>query len=192
LKIEDHSIGPVLFDLGYNGGLILPDYLANSFPAESEEMILDRSTTGIYGSNIDTLRVKQLEVNLGGYLTQIPVTFSSIGKALLGNDILEHFTVLIDYKRDEITFQPRSQVRVDPELTFIPGVLNDSLWVVDRTVPDRDLLLGDTLRSINGMQPHDLFDSHCDYIMNIRSLLESDGFTLRRLDGSEIIIEHPE
>lgn len=175
IEVNGRTISGVLFDAGYNGGLVLPAKFAESFQSDKEQIVIDQSTTGIYGTNIDTLITKELKVSVGGYTSRIPVEFSSIGKALLGNEFLEHFTVLINYDKKRISLIPNGEVEISPGLRFIPGILNDSLWVVNRTVPDSPLQLGDTLLSINKLKPVDQFNSYCDYVMNIGSLLNAEN-----------------
>jgi hypothetical protein len=167
VKVEGKTVEGVLFDVGYNGGLILPAQFASAFESDEERVFYDRSTTGIYGSKTDTLRAKVLKVTLGEFAFDIPVEFSSNGKALLGNEVLEHFDVYIDYSKKRITLAPITPVVVPKGRAFIPGILNDSLWVVNRTEPNVPLSLGDTLSSINGKKPGELFSNHCEYVMGI-------------------------
>ncbi len=189
IQVGERTVSGVLFDVGFNGGLILPARFSELFTSESETKVIDRSTSGIYGSNTDTLITKDLEVSLGDFSFNIPVEFSSIGKALLGNEILEHFNVYINNKSNRITLVPISEVEVPHSLSFIPGVLNDSLWVVTRTNPNLNLQLGDTLLSINGKKPSDLFINHCDHFMNIRDLLINE-LELENPDGSILRIQN--
>ncbi len=174
LGVGGRTVKGVLFDVGYNGGLILPAQFADAFESEVQSKVYDRSTTGIYGSNTDTLIIKQLEIDLGGYTFTTSVEFSSIGKALLGNEILEHFEVLINNKKKEIILTQTSVVEVPESYSFIPGVLNDSMWVVNRTSDELSFSLGDTLLSINGKTPADYFATYCDYVMGIGALLEQE------------------
>lgn len=172
LRVGDRTVEGVLFDVGYNGGLILPAQFADAFDSSNKQIVIDRSTTGIYGTNTDTLISKILEVTIQDFTTEIPVEFSSIGKALLGNDFLEHFDVFINYKRKEISLVPVNEVEIPDSYEFIPGVLNDSLWIVNRSTLESDLQLGGTLRTINGMKPLDIFPNYCDYVMRIGLLLQ--------------------
>ncbi len=189
IKVEGRSVSGVLFDVGYNGGLILPASFAHLFSSDKETKVIDQSTTGIYGSNIDTLITKELNVSIGGYPTQIPVEFSSIGKALLGNEFLQHFRVLINYNKKRITLIPQKEVTMSFGVEFIPGVLNDSLWVVNRTTPESSLSLGDTLTFINGEKPSDLFNNYCDYVNNIGRLLDTPKMKVTTLSGKTLFIK---
>jgi predicted aspartyl protease len=184
VEVGGRTVSGVLFDVGYNGGLVLPDRLADSFPSEHEQTYWDRSTSGIFGTSTDTLTAKLLDVSLGGYDVQIPVEFSSLDKALLGNDVLEHFDVTLDYDAKHIGLHPRSDVHVDPPYAFIPGVLSDSLWVVTRASAALPVALGDTLRSINDQNPVDLYSSFCDYFLNVNALLDADSLSISQRDGS--------
>jgi len=176
LRIGDEEVKGLMFDTGFNGGLVMPAALSGAFPSSNSRVFIDRSTSGVYGSNTDTLIEKSLKVRLSNTDYVMPVEFSSLGKGLLGNDFLEHFTVLVDTDADEITLQQTSEVTVNSGAPFIPGILNDSLWVVNRIVDQTSgLSLGDTLALVNGLKPKDIFSNHCDYFLNIRGFLSSDS-----------------
>lgn len=186
VEIDGQVIKNVIFDLGYNGGLVVPYRFADQFQSTSTQTIIDQSTAGIFGANRDTLVVKELAVKLGKFATKIPVEFSSLNKALMGNDFLEHFTIYLNYKENKITLKPISAVKIDQVKTFIPGVLSDSLWIVNRTNPQIPLEIGDTLKSINGYQPQDLYQSHCDYFLRIPELLNMTTLSIETIEGRQI------
>ncbi|MCB0640173.1 MAG: aspartyl protease family protein, partial [Phaeodactylibacter sp.] len=162
LTVNGKKIKDVLLDLGYNGGLVLPLSAARKVESAETQVILDRSVSGIYGTNTDSLLVKTAQVNVGGYETEMPVEFSALDKALLGNEFLKHFTVFIDYDNKKIHLEKQREVQVQPPRPFLVGIENDSLWVVTRTTPELPLRLGDRLLLVNGKQPKELFSSHCD------------------------------
>ena len=184
LEIEGKKVGNILFDVGFNGGLILPISVASHFKSNESKIILDQSTSGIYGANTDSLLVKNLKVGVGGVETKIPVEFSTLNKALLGNEFLKHFTVIINYDKEEIYLQKQQEIHIAAPHNFSVAILNDSLWVVSRTAPEIPLELGETLLSVNGKKPSELFISHCDYVMNIRKLLEQDSLKAQKMNGS--------
>lgn len=179
IEIGGKRIKNVLFDVGYNGGLVVPEKYASLFSETASELYIDQSTSGIFGSNRDTLMVKELSVKLGDFNTKIPVQFSSLDKALLGNDFLEHFTIFLNYDTKKIILQSKEKVQIAPERNFIPGILNDSLWIVNRTTPNLILQIGDTLQTINGFRPKDIFRSHCDYFLQISTLLNQDSLLIK-------------
>ena len=189
LKVAGETIENVLFDVGYNGGLILPNRFANLFSTDTTQIILDQSTSGIYGANTDTLTIKMLPLTVGGYQVELPVTFSTLDKALLGNDFLEHFMVYLNYDKKEIQLQLIESVQIDKAFSFIPNILNDSLWVVSRTTPNSPLQLGDTIFTINKYRPKDLFATHCAYVQGIRQLLNSDSLVVQ-LQNKELLYLH--
>lgn len=189
--IEGKAIENVLFDVGYNGGLVLPLSLAGHFKNGESTIILDESTSGIYGSNADSLLVKNLRVALGGKETHMPVEFSALNKALLGNEFLKHFLVIINNDDNEIYLQKRREINIAPPRKFLVSVQNDWLWAVSRTTPNIPLKLGDTLLFVNGRKPHELFSSHCDYVMNTQKFFYKDTLIVRRMDGSSLMIIHP-
>ncbi len=187
LRINGKTVDNIMVDVGYNGGLILPAHTAEAFDAPTESIHLDQSTSGIYGTKADSLFTKRLNVQWGSFQTEMPVQFSALGKGLLGNDFLEHFTVLIDYQAKEITLEPLDEgVVIEKEIDFLPAVLNDSLWIVSRTVPSSALQLGDTLRAVNGKQPAQLFSNHCDYFFKIGEFIASDTLQVETLDGHTV------
>ncbi len=188
IKIQGKKASNILFDLGYNGGLVLPKYLSGAFETPIEETIIDYSTSGIYGTNLDTLLTKRLDINFGGFTAEIPVEFSSIGKALIGNDFLEHFTIFIDYKKKEILLQQESEIHIEDQAGFIPGVLTDSLWIVNRISHDAGLSLGDTLIAVNGKKPAELFSDNCEYFFGIRDFLKDDSVNITTFEGKEVIL----
>jgi hypothetical protein len=191
LEIDGVDVKDVLFDVGYNGGLMLPMALADRFDSPTVLTVLDESTSGIYGTREDSLIVKELTVRVGDDRIRIPVSFSSVGKALLGNDFLEHFEVIINYDTKTIHLDRQEEVHVDAPRTFMVAGLGDSLWVVNRTTRDLGLALGDTLRTVNGQKPVDLFSSFCDYFMNVDRLFDADPVRVERMDGSSMSLRLP-
>jgi predicted aspartyl protease len=188
LEIEGRKVENILFDVGYNGGLTLPLSVANHFDSSQSNIILDQSTSGIYGTNTDSLLVKNLEANVGGAKAQIPVEFSALNKALLGNEFLKHFTIVINYEKKEIYLQKQQEVQIAPPSSFSVAIHNDSLWVVSRTTPELTLQLGETLLAVNGKKPNDLFTSYCDYVMNIGKLFEQDSLKVQKMNGTVLNI----
>lgn len=183
ITIEGELIRGVIFDLGYNGGLVLPQAYAEQFSAPTSQTIIDQSTAGIFGRNQDTLRVKELQVELADCNTQLPVQFSALNKALLGNDFLEHFIVYLDYHKQQIVLQPYEEVEIEETQTFIPGILNDSMWIVNRTIPAYPLVIGDTLKTINDLEPWQVFSAHCDYFLGITNFLKQDRLLIQPWQG---------
>lgn len=188
IEVAGRVLSGVLFDIGFNGGLVLPAKFGEAFESDSVLKVIDQSTSGIYGTSIDTLTTKRLEVSVGGFTSTIPVEFSSIGKALLGNEYLQHFDVFINYDSKRISLVQRKEVHVEFGRTFIPGVLNDSLWIVNRIIPDNTLSLGDTLEAINEKSPSDIFKSYCDYFMNIGELMNQEKTEVKTTSGEVIIV----
>lgn len=183
LIIEGKVIKDVIIDVGYNGGIIIPNRYARHFPVNNTLNVVDQSTSGIFGSNRDELEIKELNVALGGIESTIPVEFTSHNKALIGNDFLEHFTIYINYDDHTISFEQTSTIEIDAPKPFIPGMLNDSLWVVDRANSSLPVSIGDTLETINGLKPTEAFSSHCDYFLNLGSLID-DSITVETTSGT--------
>lgn len=188
MTVEGVKFKNIMFDTGFNGGLVLPVTAAKHFKDKQSKVILDKSTSGIYGTNTDSLLVKNLEVNVGGAKARIPVEFSSLNKALLGNEFLKHFIVVIDYDKKKIYLEKHHDIKVTAPKNFLVSFENDSLWMVSRTTTKLPLRLGETLLSVNGRKPKELFKSHCDYVMNIARLFRQDSLLLEKIDGSYLSI----
>ncbi len=189
LEVEGEKIENILLDLGFNGGLVLPISLANHFESDDTQIILDHSTSGIYGTNVDSIIVKKLKINIGGFTKYLPVEFSALNKALLGNEFLKHFNVSIDYTKKKIYLKKYRDVLISDPSNFLVGIQNDTTWVVNRTNSNLSLQLGDTLLHVNGLKPYELFDSYCDYILNIQRLLEMDSLVVQKADKSFLTID---
>ena len=179
-----------MFDLGFNGGLILPLSLASHFENKETKIVLDKSTSGIYGTNADSILVKELMIDVGGHQCRIPVEFSYLDKALLGNAFLKHFIVVINNETNEISLQKQKEIEVAAPKNFLIGIQNDSLWVVTRTSPELPFELGETILSVNNNRPDELFASHCDYVINTHKLFEEDSLKLEKADGSIYILNN--
>jgi predicted aspartyl protease len=187
LSLNGRKVQGILFDVGFNGGLVLPKEWSSYFKSSERLTFVDRSTSGIFGANTDTLITKTLTVSVGGFSTDIPVEFSSLGKALLGNEFLKHFSVSIDYESKNITLYPQKEVIIQNQAPFIPGILNDSLWTVNRIPDSHSLSLGDTLVHINGYKPVDLFPDFCSYVNSIGSFLRKKPLVVQSITGETYI-----
>ena len=158
--------------------------------AGEEKMILDNATKGIYGGKVDTLYEKQLSVEIGSFKTSIPVLFSANNKALLGNEFLKHFDVYVDYEEDVISLVVRKDVLVNKMAPLVAGILNDSTWIVNRTIPAFPLQLGDSLASINGKKPIDLFKNNCEYFFGIGEILNTQNIEIIDTNGKTILLKN--
>lgn len=188
ISLENKTISGVLFDTGFNGGLTLPSQVSSSFKSDSN-VFIDQSTTGIYGSNIDTLIEKRLSLNLDNVSTYLEVEFSSLGKGLLGNEVLEHFEVIIDNRDNEILLEQKNDVEIVNTYEMIPGILDDSLWIVNKIdIGLKQVALGDTLTSINGYSPDQLYQSNCEYFYKIGDLLQQDSLKLITMKSDTIMV----
>lgn len=188
LQVEGQRVKDVLFDIGYNGGLVLPMEWAERFDEPVAAVIKDRSTSGIHGANEDSLIVKHLRVRVGDAEARIPVEFSALDKALLGTEVLEHFRITLDYEEDRIHLSPVSPLHVPAPRSFLPGILNDSTWVVNRVAEGLPLQLGQELALIDGQRPTDLFATWCDYVRGYGNLFSSGSLRVQTPGGQELVV----
>ncbi|HAA15969.1 MAG TPA: hypothetical protein DCE41_31405 [Cytophagales bacterium] len=191
LQIEGRKVGPVLLDLGSNGSLRLPFALEDNFSGSRTVRLADASNSGIYGITPDSVVVKALPIQLGDQTHTLPVSFEGGGDGLLGNEILQHYRVTLNYKGNEAYLEPYEEGPTPaPTLTFIPGVLTPDLWVVNRAQQGSLWNLGDTLTHVNGLRPHEVFDTYCDFFLGIRDLINvAGGMTVTTLDGEVVAVD---
>lgn len=187
IQVSERTIEGVNFDLGYNGGLVLPLSFESAFHSTDSMILLDKSSSGIYGTNRDSVVVKFLEVNIAGWKKVIPVEFSSLNKALIGNEILKHFEVSIDYNEDLIHLHQLNDVIIHLPRAFSISIVDDSVWVVSRTQPKGLFHLGDTLSTVNGLKAQDIFSSYCEFVMENWKLY-SDTLLIESLDGKTYML----
>jgi hypothetical protein len=66
--------------------------------------------------------VKELKVKISDFNTTIPVQFSSLNKALFGNDFLEHFTIYLNNEDDKIILEPITSDQLEKNRNFVVGI----------------------------------------------------------------------
>ncbi len=173
-KIEGRSVENLLIDTGSNGGFRLPASVEKAFTSTEIQTFYDRSVSGIYGFNTDTLVVKNLQ--LDDFNTTFPIEFSALGKGLIGNEFLKYFTLYMDTDTKTIVLETQSPVIVPQEsqLSFIPT--SNNKWIVNRVLANatHGLKLGDTLLKVNNKTPEDLYQNYCEYVMKNHEIYTSD------------------
>lgn len=187
VKVGGRAIRGILLDTGFNGSLTLPKELRSEFEGYPADTLIDQSGSGIYGPAVqaDTLYRIMLPLQFGEHSVTAPVAFTSNG-GYLGNEVLSHFILQINYKEDQIAFEPTTPPEAPPKMDFIPGILTDSLWQIRRCPINSSVQFGDTIARINGYRPCDLYDNYCSYVLGIRELLARDTLTLEYPDGKII------
>ncbi len=189
INVGGNTVKNLIMDTGYNGSLTLPKTILPEFEGYPVDTLIDQSGTGIYGhaARADTIFRMLLPLKFGNYTLQAAVEFTRNG-GYLGNEVLENFIVHLNYDNNTIAFTPNGPPPVKQSLDFIPGVLSDSLWIMQRCPADGSIKFGDTLAYINGYHPCDLYENYCDYVLGIRDLLERDTLTLEYPDGKIIYL----
>jgi len=187
INVGGNTVKNLIMDTGYNGSLTLPKALLPEFEGYPVDTLIDQSGTGIYGhaAEADTVFRMLLPLRFGEHTLQAPVEFTRHG-GYLGNEVLENFIVSLNYDNNTIALTPNGHQPVKRSLDFIPGVLSDTLWIMQRCPAGSPVRFGDTLTRINGYRPCDLYNNYCDYFLGIRDLLERDTLTLEYPDGKII------
>lgn len=173
IKINNHVSfdGNFLVDMGSSGGVSLNSNLAaklklNRALADAKKKIYD--TGGVGGSRIDyTFKADRVSVAgcdiLGMKLDYSGNTQGMMAEdrydGLVGNALLEHFDVIIDFAKGEIWLRPNKNFNVtakyDSGITLTP---REDCWVVNGLIEGGNaakagLRRADIVLSINGLTP---------------------------------------
>jgi predicted aspartyl protease len=189
-KIAGRSVENLMIDTGSNGGFRLPFSVAKASTSTETQTYYDRSVSGIYGFNTDTLVVKNLQ--LDDFNTTFPIEFSALGKGLIGNEFLKYFILYMDTDDEKIILEPQSPVIAprESQLSFMPT--SNNKWVVNRVsaTSTQPLKLGDTLLKVNDKTPEDLYKDYCEYVMKNHELYTNDTIQMITKTGDTIVYQN--
>ena len=112
ITINSKKIKNISLDTGSNGGFDFESKDHSKIAKDSEDLsVFGTASTGVYGRGEDAIKlfskVKTLELGDLDYKNQI-VSFEKNTAKTLGNDFLQHFTVLLDWKKKKIYLFPES------------------------------------------------------------------------------------
>ena len=193
LCVNDSVIDNFTFDTG-SGGYIS---LGKNLSIEPENFLAEfvgYGSTGLYGSNLDTIRYGKVKVELDS-LSQIGIAEYSMShsKKLLGMEFLSQFVQILDWEKNEITLYDDSLVtqklgRYPVSPRWVNGALIVGSINTDSIHQSLDLSIGDTITVLAG-QNFDNVDvsRYCDLIL-LSDSLRSDTLKFELLDGTSRLL----
>jgi len=189
-KIAGRKVENLIIDTGSNGGFRLPASVEKAFTSSVTQTFYDRSVSGIYGFNTDTLIVKTLQ--LDDFNTTFPIEFSALGKGLIGNEFLKYFTLYINTDDGQIILEPQSPVIVPRERQISVIPTSDNQWVINRVSANakHGLKLGDTLLKVNDKTPENLYKNYCAFVMKNHEIYTSDEIQMITKTGDTIVYQN--
>ena len=173
-ELAGHPFKNILLDSGSGGSLDLKTNegiksgILKKFPSNK---VIDGTTQGIYGSNLDTTyRALVDSFKVGNYtLPSIPVEFSELESTKIGNVILQNFKIQFDFVHKYMLWQPRN-TSIAPSITL--GVLftrvqNGKVRIGSLYQPSDAALQGlkiqDEIVAINDQPVETLFKDKCHF-----------------------------
>ncbi|MDO4727487.1 MAG: aspartyl protease family protein [Bacteroidota bacterium] len=189
-SLYDQKIG-ILFDTGASSYInISKKWVEQHKDSIKSEKITfkGKKATGIYGVNqTDSLiqlfkpeRFKFSEYSLSGQ----PIATSS--SSLIGNDFLEHYVFILDWKNQKIHLKelekPRERLRFPFGFTYVDGKFVVMSVLQTENQP---LQVGDIITSINGQKLSELSeDERC---MILTTHYDSDSIRIEIVRGDQIL-----
>lgn len=201
VTVNQKELGNILFDLGSNGGIDLPVSLKNTiFPDQSFkwDTTLDNSSSGIWGTNFDSVFSVQSEIGFkGNSSTSAEINFAEQGFAKVGNDVWEKYDVYMNYDKKRIYLKPNSQfdsVKTKRDFGFIPYYNSENVWTVENLVlgspaHKSGINFGDTITKIDGKTPDEFYSSFCGYFDWVTTYFADKETTTVEINGKLFTIE---
>jgi len=199
-ELAGQPLKNILLDSGSSGTLDLKTNesvksgILKKFPSNK---VIDGTTQGIYGSNLDTTyRALVDSFKVGNYtLPSIPVEFSELESTKIGNIILQHFKIQFDFAHKYMLWQPRN-TSIAPGITL--GVLftraqNGKVRVGSLYQPSDAILQGlkiqDEIVAINDQPVETFFKDKCHFYQWMFRLKELKQIKLTLKNKRSILLK---
>lgn len=200
-QVQGEIIKDILLDSGSSGGLdlkatdkthaaILKRYASNR--------LLDGTTQGVYGTRLDTAYVLTLDSVKVGQLpyTRVPVEFSHYVHKKIGNKILQHYTISIDYSNRRMLWQQKKSVKsYNKSLGIVlsrkaGGKVTIGSIYEPSDASEKGINLNDEVVEIDGKPLSNYFDDNCSFYKWLfeRSKTEKMQITLK--NGKKITLNN--
>ncbi len=188
LWLNDSLIDYITYDTG-SGGYVT---LGKNIKLESEFQLAEYAgygSTGLYGSNLDTVRYGRIQVELAGF-QQIGVGSYSqnTSKKLLGMEFLEQFVQILDWENNQITlFEDEIVPQKFNRYPVIPRWVDGALVVgglnTDTSFQNLDFFIGDSIRILNDLEfENGDVSAYCD-LLSLADSLKGDTLKIELLNG---------
>lgn len=196
IKINDQNLTNILLDLGSGGGLDISKTLAKDLQLSPEKnqgiYTLDGSSQGLFGSKLDsvcTLKIDSLSFGNGDYsLYNASLDLESKKGGKIGNEILGHGLLHLDYKNKKVGFkayEEETRLGDKKSFSFAPSLGDSGIFISSLVLEGKadklGLSYGDKIISLNGKKHKD-FPDYCSYF----DFIYSD---LRKGDSLVLVLE---
>lgn len=200
VSVNGKELGNILFDLGSNGGVDLPVSLKRTLfpdPSFSWDTTLDNSSSGIWGTNFDSVFSVISDITFNGYRSTRPeINFAQQGFAKIGNEVWERYDVYMNYDKKRIYLKPNSQfdsVKKKRDFGFIPYFHSENHWTVENLVLGSPahisgISFGDTITTIDGKTPDKFYSSFCGYFDWVTNYFKDKESVQVEVGGTTITI----
>ncbi len=201
VTVNKKALGNILFDTGSNGSVDLPrsikDQLFTTIETEWDTT-LDNSSSGIWGTNFDSVFATQSAINFEGYNSiSAEISFAEKGFAKVGNDVLEKYDVYLNYDKKRIYLNPNPQfqsIEAKQDFGFIPYYQSENYWTVENLrlgspADNSGINFGDIITKIDGKTPEQFYSTFCGYFDWVTTYFDDKKSVKIELQNSAITIE---
>lgn len=175
VKINGATIKDVLIDLGSTGGLTLPrnEQTNGIFKNELKQVAEGISSFGLLGFDMDTIHYyKDVAFNMGNLRVEDhSIDIYNRREPLLGTAIFSHYSMIIDFKKNDLYFKPvKADSTAAEEKLFGFNTYYDAekrTCIISNLYEGSaaklsGLQLNDTVIQING-EPVPIFTNFCEF-----------------------------
>lgn len=176
VSINQRTIKKVLLDLGSAGNLDISKSLANKLELDLNKLThiktLDGASQGLFGNKVDsTTTIKADSISLGPLVMKNSYfTIEKKNGAKIGNRLLKHSLLLLDYTNQQIGFKPYEDeiyLKTKSSYSFSPSLNTNGFYIASiqarGRAHDLGFKFGDKILEFNGKRASD-YSSYCDYI----------------------------
>ncbi|MEO9886733.1 MAG: aspartyl protease family protein [Balneola sp.] len=201
VTVNQRALGNILFDTGSNGSVDLPRSIKDQLFATIEtewDTTLDNSSSGIWGTNFDSVFATQSAINFEGYNSiSAEINFAEKGFAKVGNDVLEKYDVYLNYDKKRIYLNPNPQFQsteTKQNFGFIPYYQSENYWTVENLrlgspADNSGINFGDIITKIDGKTPEQFYSTFCGYFDWVTTYFDDKKSVKIELQNSAITIE---
>ena len=190
LSLNDSLIEYVTYDTGSGGYVTLGRNIKLDKGSQLAEYA-GYGSTGLYGSNLDTIRYGRIKVGINGFHQIGIASYSaSNSKKLLGMEFLEQFVQILDWEKNQITlFEDEMVTQKFNRYPIIPRWVDGTLIVgglnTDIAFRNLEIAIGDSIKTLNDLNfEHAEVSVYCDLI-NKTDSLTGDTLKIGLINGRE-------
>ena len=174
MVLNDSLIESIIYDTG-SGGYLSLGRSAELYPKFQVGEYIGYGSTGLYGTNMDTLRYGRVELRVDGFNQKGFAEYNTRSdKKLVGMEFLSQFVQVLDWQKNEISlFENKIVPQVYGGFDVSPRWIDDRLIVggmrSDSSLTSFGLNIGDSIEVLNGVPFREIaFSSYCDMIIASR------------------------